>query len=83
MQEQREHIAAGGAKRIHLEPFPGYAPDLNPGEGIWSYLQYRELKTVVCQNLIEVRYELRLTTACIRSKVDVSKGWITQAGLTR
>jgi hypothetical protein len=29
-------LACGGAKRIHLEQLPGYAPDLNPDEGIWN-----------------------------------------------
>ena len=27
----------GAAKRLHLEQLPGYAPDLNPDEGIWNY----------------------------------------------
>ena len=26
--------------RLHLERLPGYAPDLNPVELIWSYLKY-------------------------------------------
>jgi transposase len=26
--------------RLHLERLPGYAPDLNPVEMIWSYLKY-------------------------------------------
>jgi putative transposase len=25
--------------RLHLEPFPPYAPELNPDEGVWSYLK--------------------------------------------
>jgi DDE superfamily endonuclease len=27
------------AKGLHLEQVPGYAPDLNPDEGIWNYLE--------------------------------------------
>ena len=68
--------------RIHLERLPGYAPDLNPDEGIWSYLKYRELKNVVCQNTTELRYELRLAVARLRHKRQVIQGCITQAGLT-
>lgn len=75
-------LAAGGAKRIHLERLPGYAPDLNPDEGIWSYLKYRELKNVVCPNKTELRYELRLAVARLRHKRHVIQGCITQAGLT-
>lgn len=25
--------------RLHLESFPSYAPELNPDEGVWSYLK--------------------------------------------
>ena len=35
----KEFLAAGAAKRIHLERLPGYAPDLNPQEGIWNAAQ--------------------------------------------
>ena len=34
-QAIKEFLAAGGSTRIHLERFPGDAPDLNPDEGIW------------------------------------------------
>jgi DDE superfamily endonuclease len=30
----REFLAQGGAQRIHMERLPGYAPDLNPDEGV-------------------------------------------------
>ena len=45
---------AGAAKRIHLEQLPGYAPDLNPVEGIWAYLKCRELGNVCCQDFPEL-----------------------------
>jgi len=25
--------------RLYLEPFPPYAPDLNPDEGVWNHLK--------------------------------------------
>ena len=28
----------GRTSRLHLEPFPPYAPELNPDEGVWNYL---------------------------------------------
>src|SRR5215204_2517868 len=31
-------------QRLKLEQLPGYAPDLNPDEGIWKHLKYVELK---------------------------------------
>ena len=32
-------LVDGGAKHVHLEPLPAYAPDLNPTEGIWGLLK--------------------------------------------
>lgn len=32
-------LAAGAAKRLHLERLPGYAPELNPQEGVWNAAQ--------------------------------------------
>jgi transposase len=28
-------------RRLHLEPFPAYAPELNPDEGVWNQLKAR------------------------------------------
>ena len=42
-QTVKQFLASGGAKRIHLEQLPGYAPDLNPDEGIWNYLNVMAL----------------------------------------
>jgi hypothetical protein len=44
-------LTQGGAKRIHLERFPGYAPELNPQEGVWNLLKRRELKNLCARDL--------------------------------
>jgi transposase len=80
-QPIKDFLAAGGAERIHLERLPGYAPELNPDEGIWQYLKQVELKNVVCHDLVELRYELRLATARLRHKRHVIQGCIHHAGL--
>jgi transposase len=54
----KEFLAAGAAKRVHLERLPGYAPELNPQEGVWNLLKRRELKNLCCQELSQVREEL-------------------------
>ena len=35
----KEWLAQGAARRILVERLPGYAPELNPDEGVWSYLK--------------------------------------------
>jgi transposase len=76
----KDFLAHGGAERLHLERLPGYAPELNPDEGIWRYLKHVELRNVVCQNRQDLRYELRLATARLRHKSHVIAGCIAQAG---
>jgi DDE superfamily endonuclease len=36
-KEIKAFLQRGAAKRLHQEQLPGYAPDLNPDEGIWNY----------------------------------------------
>jgi len=51
-------LSSGAAKRLHLERLPGYAPDLNPQEGVWNLLKRRELKNLCCQSLSYLRNAL-------------------------
>lgn len=78
----KQFLATGGSERILLERLPGYAPELNPDEGIWHYLKHVELRNVVCADIAELRYELRLATVRLRQKPDIIPGCIAQAGLT-
>jgi hypothetical protein len=34
----KEFLKGGAASRLKLERLPGYAPELNPDEGIWKHL---------------------------------------------
>ena len=70
-QAVKDFLAQGAAQRIHLEQLPGYAPDLNPDEGIWRYLKYVEMKNLCCQTLDDLRDELRKATVRLRHKTDV------------
>ena len=77
----KEFLASGGAERIRLEPLPGYAPDLNPDEGIWNYLKRVELKNVICQHLGQLSYELGKAIKRLRQKPHIIRACIAQAGL--
>ncbi len=80
-QPIKDFLAEGAAERIHVARVPGYAPELNPDEGIWRYLKRVELKNVCCHDLPELRYELRLATARLRHKREVIRACIKHAGL--
>jgi transposase len=58
-QPSKDFLSRGTARRIHLEHLPGYAPDLNPVEGLWNDLKCRELGTVCCRDFAELDTKLR------------------------
>jgi len=74
-------LAEGAAARIHLEPLPAYAPELNPDEGIWEYLKGVELKNLTCRDLSHLRQELRKATKRLRHKTHIILGCIKQPGM--
>lgn len=76
----QDFLAAGGAERLHLEQLPAYAPELNPDEGIWQYLKHVALRNFVCDDLPELRAELRRAVARLRHKRHVIQGCIAQVG---
>ncbi len=75
----REFLTHGGAQRLHLERLPGYAPDLNPDEGIWRYLKQVELHNVCCHDLTQLRHELRKAVARLRHKTDIIQACFSHA----
>ncbi len=80
-QAVKEFLASRAAEnRLQLEQLPGYAPDLNPDEGVWKHLKYVELKNVCCQSLSELKVELRKAKERLRHKKHVILGCIRQPG---
>jgi transposase len=77
----KEYPSSGMARRIRLEQFPGYAPELNPAEGIWSYLKRVELKNLCYQSISHLNYELRKAKERLRHKTNVILGCIKQPRL--
>ncbi len=73
-------LAEGGAQRLKLLMLPGYAPDLNPDEGVWHWLKRVALGNVCCETLAELRYELRLAFARLRQRKDVLEACIRRPG---
>jgi transposase len=76
----KDFLADGAATRLKLERLPGYAPELNPAEGVWKHLKYAELKNVCCRSLSGLRRELRKAKERLRYKRNVIQGCIRQPG---
>lgn len=79
-QAVKDFLAQGGARRIHLEPLPSYAPDVNPDEGVWRYLKHVELRNRCCHDLTELVGEFRRAAARLRHKRHILKACISHAG---
>ena len=67
-QVVRDFLANGAAQRLHLERLPAYAPELNPGEGLWQQLKGVELRNVCCLNMPHLWHELRDAVKRVRRR---------------
>jgi transposase len=78
--EVKDLLKRGAARRLHLEQLPGYAPDLNPDEGIWNYLKRVELANVCCSDLNELQRELIRAKERLRHKKEIIKSCSRECG---
>jgi transposase len=74
-------LANGAAARWHLERLPAYAPELNPGEGLWQQLKGVELRNLCCFNLPQLRRELRDAVKRVRRKARLIQSFFRGAKL--
>ena len=74
-------LANGAAARLHLERLPAYAPDLNPGEGLWQQLKGVERRNLCCFNIPHLRGELRDAVKRIRRKPHLIQSFFRGANL--
>lgn len=79
-QPIKDFLRAGAARRLHLEQLPGYAPELNPDEGIWNYLKRVELGNLCCPTLADLALALRRAKERLRHKRAVIQACFRQAG---
>ncbi|GEM_PF-233218 len=75
-----QFLAEGAAKRLHLERLPGYAPDLNPDEGVWNYLKRVELANVCCHDLADLTAQVQQATQQVRAKPELLRACSRQCG---
>jgi transposase len=69
------YLAAAPPGRFRVEQLPGYAPELNPDEGVWDQLKEHELANVSCLDLRQLRAELRAATQRLQRQPEVVRGF--------
>jgi transposase len=67
--------------RVWLEALPGYAPDLNPVEGLWQHLKHVELRNRTCLDLEELHQEFHQAVGRARQKPQLVRSFFGGAGL--
>lgn len=78
----QEFLAAGGAKRVHLEALPGYAPDLSPlDQGCWQHLKHVEMRNLSCMDMEELHLQFHLAIGRLRQKPRLIQSFFAAAGL--
>jgi transposase len=76
----REFLATVPPDRYRITLLPGYAPELNPDEGVWNTLKEDELANVSCLELPELRAELRAATRRLQRHPEIVRGFFREAG---
>jgi len=67
-KELKQFLQEEGHTRIELARLPAYAPDLNPTEGVWSYVKGFDFRNLCCHNLNELRERLKGSFANLQSE---------------
>jgi len=77
----REFLTNGASQRLHLERLPAYAPELNPGEGLWQQRKGVERRHVCGVDIPHLRGALRDAVKRVRRKPRILQGCFLGAGL--
>jgi transposase len=76
----KQFLATASGKRFRVTWLPGYAPELNPDEGVWNQLKNHELANVSCLDLRELRVELRAGIRRLQRQPAIVRGFFKEAG---
>jgi transposase len=75
----RDYLAAH--RRIVVEPFPPYAPELNPVDNVWGYVKYNRLANYPPQNLDELRRRITAELLRLQKRPDLLQSFLKRSGL--
>jgi transposase len=66
---------------IVAETLPGYAPELNPDEGVWGWTKYGQLANLAASNTLELRSRIENEFAVLRATPQLLNSFIQEADL--
>lgn len=62
--------------RLEVHRFPGYSPELNPDEWVWSHLKNHELASYAPHNVDELRRGIRLGVMRMRDRPRLFRSFV-------
>ncbi len=68
-------------RRLVVEPFPPYAPELNPVDNVWSYVKYNRLAINSPRNLHELRDRITTQFYRLQGRPDLLRSFFKHTGL--
>jgi len=68
--------------RISIEPFPPYAPELNPVDYVWSYVKYDRMANYCPANLTELRKRIEEEFRNVQRQPQLLQSLFRGTGLT-
>jgi putative transposase len=71
----------GKHRTIVVEPFPLYAPELNPVDNVWSYVKWGRLPNYAPLDLIELRKRLTKEFRRLEKRPALLKAFFTHTAL--
>lgn len=74
-------LAEDAHGRIRVEPFPAYAPEVDPQEYVWHQLKHVDFRNLSSHSLDQVWVRLRQATQRLRQRVGLLRHLIKHAGL--
>jgi transposase len=77
--EVEEYLGAN--RRIKSEPFPAYAPELNPVDGAWFYIKYDRLPNFSPVSMTQLRKAVRAELERLRTRPNLLRSFIRESAL--
>jgi transposase len=65
----------------HIEFLPGYAPELNPVEYLWSVLKGKDLANFCSDSLEQIEQKIEQATCRISAEPDIIRGFLKASSL--
>lgn len=72
---------AAKTAHVRIEPFPPYASELNPADGVWCYLKSSRLGNYAPLKLDQLRARVETELDRLRRRPDLLRGFIRRTGL--